>query len=262
MNSIGFLPRYLKYYLTAQNEHDIHSPFVFDLITRVIQNENDYYAYEELFELRQELLEDKREITITDLGAGSRVNRSRKRKVRDIAAHSSKPEKYGQLLFRLVNHFQPGTMLELGTSLGISTAYQASARKNARMITIEGCPQTAEIARQTLDRMKLGNVELVTGNFDDVLDDVLKKLGNIDHAYFDGNHRKEPTLRYFEQSLPFAHNDSLFIFDDIHWSGEMEEAWEAIKTHPQVTITIDLLFMGLVFFRKEKKEKEHFVIRF
>lgn len=261
MNRLKLLVKYLRYYFSSTNQHGVHSPFVFNLITEVIYNQSPYYSYAEVSSIRSAMLDDKRTIRVTDLGAGSKVSSSEIRRVSEIARYAGKPEKYGQLLFRLANHFKPASMLELGTSLGISTLYQASARRNARMITIEGCPETAKIARENISKLKLENVELITGDFDEVLPAALKKLERIDYAFFDGNHRKAPTLKYFEEALAFAHNDSVFIFDDIHWSAEMEEAWEAIKAHPRVTVTVDLFFMGLVFFRKEQRE-EHFVVRF
>ena len=261
MSRFQFLKKYLNYYFSSVNQHGVHSPFVYNLTTEVIYNRTAYYSYNELLAVHNAMLNDARMIDVTDLGAGSKVSSSRRRRVSDIAKHAGKPEKYGKLLFRLVNHFQPSTMLELGTSIGISTIYQASARRNAKMITIEGCPETAKIAKENIDKLKLENVEIITGSFDDVLLPALQNLGKVDHVFFDGNHRKESTLKYFGEALPYAHNDSLFIFDDIHWSAEMEEAWETIKAHPQVTVTIDLFFMGLVFFRKEQRE-EHFMIRF
>lgn len=261
MNRTRFLLDYIRYYFVSTNEHGVHSPFVYNLVTTVIYSKRSFPFYKEIDKARKELLRDRKEITITDLGAGSQVNNSRKRKISDIAKHSSRPAKYGRLLARLVAHFQPSTILELGTSLGISTLYLASAKRDAQVITIEGCPQTASIAQQQFDKMKLHNIELMQGSFDDVLSKALQKIGKIDFVFFDGNHRKEPTLKYFEEALAFAHNDSVFIFDDIHWSEEMEEAWEAIKAHPKVTVTIDLFMMGIVFFRREQRE-EHFVIRF
>lgn len=261
MSRLKSLISYLSYYTRSTNQHGVHSPFVFHLVTEVIYNRTPYYSYAELAAVRNAMLDDKRMITVTDLGAGSKVSSSGTRKVSEIARSAGKPEKYGQLLFRLVNYFQPSALLELGTSLGISTLYQGCAMRNAKMITIEGCPETAKIAKENMDKLQLSNIELMTGDFDQMLPAALDKLGKVDYAFFDGNHRKSPTLKYFKDVLAHAHSNSIFIFDDIHWSPEMEEAWEAIKDHPQVTVTIDLFFMGLVFFRKEQR-KEHFVIRF
>jgi predicted O-methyltransferase YrrM len=127
---------------------------------------------------------------------------------------------------------------------------------------MEGCPETARIARETFANLDLPEIRIVTGNFDETLAPVLEDLPRLDFAFLDGNHRKEPTLHYFSQCLAKTHNDSLLIFDDIHWTPEMEEAWQEICRHPAVTFTIDLFFVGLVFFRQEFKEKQHFVLRY
>jgi predicted O-methyltransferase YrrM len=161
----------------------------------------------------------------------------------------------------LVKHFQPVNLLELGTSLGISTAYMSKASPTKKIITIEGSENIANIAIDNFNRLNISNIQVITGNFDIQLPKLLQNTSTFDFVFFDGNHRKQPTLSYFELCLQHKHNDSVFVFDDIHWSDEMEEAWESIKQSPEVTVTIDLFFIGLVFFRKEST-KEHFIIRF
>lgn len=255
MKNISFLFKYLKYLLSAKTAHGIHSPFVFELYNAVINKKSNYYIFEKIEHLRKKLLISQKEIDVTDLGTG----KSGKRMVRDIAERSAKDKKYCALLFRLAYHFKPTTILELGTSLGISTAYLASSNLNSKVITIEGCPNTASEARKNFQSLDLQNIESITGNFDDVLCQL--PIANCQLVFFDGNHKKEPTLKYFSQCLEFAHTHSVFVFDDIHWSDEMEEAWEEIKSHPKVTVSIDLFFMGLIFFRKEQA-KEHFVVRY
>jgi predicted O-methyltransferase YrrM len=254
---------YIKYLLRSGNEHAIHSPFLFELYTRVISGGKDNNPdYTDLKALRKELLASQREIEILDLGAGSRVNKSNIRKIRTIAKNAEKPEKFGKLFYRLIKRLQPENIIELGTSLGLTTIYMSRAKKDASIISFEGCPQTAQIARENFDKTGAKNIEIVIGNIDDTLPERLKKMSaGIDYAYFDANHRYEPTVRYFEQCLPYATNDTLFIFDDIYWSDEMTQAWEYIKAHPQVTITVDLFWIGLVFFRKEQV-KENFTLRF
>ncbi|GAA4374954.1 class I SAM-dependent methyltransferase [Hymenobacter koreensis] len=220
-----------------------------------------YYAFAAVEQRRHALRQDRRRLRITDFGAGSQTGAGNEREIRAVARSAAKPARLAQLLFRLVNRFQPTTILELGTSLGLTTAYLAAASSKARVFTLEGCPQTAAIARETLQHMQLSNVHLTEGNFDETLPQVLQELpGKLDFAFFDGNHRYEPTVRYFEQCLPYRTDDSLFIFDDIHWSGEMEQAWATIKAHPEVRLTIDLFFIGLVFFRKSQP-KQHFTLR-
>lgn len=264
MNSLGFLIKYIRYLLSSNNAHGIHSPFVFYLYNEVINKKGSYYSFDKIEQLRKKLLASAKEIEVVDLGAG----RSGERMISEIASRSAKSQKYCELLFRLAYHFKPKTILELGTSLGISTSYLASADSNTPVITIEGSPDTAAEARKNFEALGLKNIKSHIGNFDTVLPGLLSHPDSYRDqtpdsllVFIDGNHRKEPTLNYFRQFLTHVSSDSILIFDDIHWSSEMEEAWKEIKAHPQVTVTIDIFFMGLVFFRKEQA-KENFTIRF
>jgi len=184
------------------------------------------------------------------------------RSIGSIARNAAKPAKYGQLLHRMVKYYQPSTILELGTSLGITSAYLATAAPGSRLVTMEGAVEIASRARANFSSLGLKNVEVVEGNFEATLPAFLQTTGVIDFAFIDGNHRKAPTLRYFEQLLEHQRNDSIFIFDDIHWSAEMEDAWKFIRKHPSVQCSIDLFFIGIVVFRKEFREKQQFEIRF
>ncbi|WP_233555523.1 O-methyltransferase [Pontibacter oryzae] len=261
MSYIRLAADYLLYRLRAIKLHGVHSPFVFDLFNHVIHHTGDYLAYHNVESLRDKLLQDNRQLSLTDLGAGSRSIKSKTRKVKDIAATSAKPAKYGQLLFRLANYFQPQTILELGTSLGLSTSYLAAARQNAQVYTFEGCPNIAQVARENFKQLGLTNIRLVEGNLDDTLAPTLAKLEQLDFAFLDGNHRYEPTMRYFEACLTKCHEGSVLVVDDIYWSSGMKRAWAEIKRHPHVRQTVDLYFVGLVFFRQQQP-KEHFTLAF
>ncbi len=239
----------------------MHSPFVYKLIEDVIYDETPYNIYTEIECIRAELLKNNSEIKINDFGAGSRISKSNKRKISAIAKASVKPKKFSQLLFRLINHFKPENILELGTSLGITTLYLASADSKKAVTTIEGCPEIARIATDNFNKKNAKNIIQIIGNFDDVLPDYLKKIQTLDFVFIDGNHLKEPTIRYFNWCLEKTHHSTVLIFDDIHWSKDMEETWEIIKANEKVKVTIDLFYMGLVFFRKEQP-KEHFKIRY
>lgn len=254
---------YFKYLFRSGNAHSIHSPFIFDLYTQVIAAKKDPNPdYPALKKLRKELLRSQKEINILDLGAGSRINKSNLRKVGTIAKNAEKPEKFGKLFNRLVQRFQPQVILELGTSLGLTTLYLSKAKPDAQILTFEGCPATAGIAQENFKKQHAENIDVILGNIDQTLPQTLAKLApKLDFAYFDANHRYEPTVRYFHDCLPYAHNDSVFIFDDIYWSEEMTQAWEYIQKHPQVTLTVDLFWIGLVFFRSEQV-KEDFTLRF
>ena len=254
---------YLRYWLRSGNAHGLHSPFVFGLYTTVIRHGGEFGAYRRIEARRRELLRSSQTITVTDLGAGSQVVGAggTQRRLSAIARHAAKPPRLAQLLFRLVNHFQPATILELGTSLGLTTAYLAAVSSRSQVLTFEGCPNTAAVARETFAELHLPNVRLVVGNLDQTLPATLADLATpVDFVFFDGNHRYEPTMRYFEQCLAKANENSVFVLDDIHWSAEMERAWEAVKAHPAVTVTVDLFYVGLVFFRK-KQPRQDFWLR-
>lgn len=256
--------KYAHYYFHAANSkgHGMHSPFVFDFIGHVLNNKSGYQPPQAIEDLRRELLRDKTVLEIRDLGAGSRTGASKRRTVQEVASTAVKPRKFGHFFYRLVSHYRPGVIVELGTSLGITTAYLATANPTARVITIEGSEAVYGTATANFRKLGLQNIEALNGNFDTVLPAVLDPVEVVDLAYIDGNHRYAPTMEYFHQLLPKTRNHSALIFDDIHWSREMEEAWSAIKAHPDVYCTVDLFFLGIVFFRKEFKEKQHFSIRF
>ena len=250
---------YIRYLLRSFHLHGIHSPFVFELNEEIFKEKTPFYCFDEIESIRAKLLLTKKTIVVNDLGAGSKKTKKKKRRICDIAKTSLKNKKNCQLLYRLVYHFKPNTILELGTSFGISTAYMAKANPSAKTVSIEGSTEIAKVAGINFKKLTLENIQLVTSNFDDVLANELRKIQQLDFVFFDGNHKKEPTLKYFEQCLSVAHEDSIFVFDDIYWSPGMKAAWDKIKLHPKVTITIDCFEMGLVFFKKEQA-KEHFTV--
>ena len=327
--------KYIRYYLTAANGkgHGIHSPFVFDLVINVLNDSRVFPEYAAIEGLRRKLEADPTILSIEDMGAGSASGpavgviqpggTTMQRSISDIARRMAKPRKLGQLLFRIARYYQPERVLELGTSLGLSTAYlaagatgeagsqlvkttedqrtaearvqpegkgeekttsvdleagrkrggiteirstQCGAGKNgggrARVFTIEGAPEVAAVAESNFRALGLENIECTIGNFDQVLKETLDRAGRIDLAFIDGNHRLEPTLRYFDALYGQLSSSAVVIFDDIHWSREMEEAWESIKKDPRVYLSVDLFFIGLVFFRDSFKVKQDFVIRF
>ena len=250
--------QYIKFLLKSSNQHGVHSPFVFDLVTKCFYDKNKYDSYSTILNYRKALLTDKTTIKATDLGAGSQIMKQQERLVSNIAKNAGTTNKRAKLIFRITNYFKPENILELGTSLGIATQALSLGNPKAKITSIEGCPQTSEFSKTNFKDQQIENISLITGNFDDEI----KKLNsnNYDLIFFDGNHQKEATINYFETLLDSANNNSVFIFDDIYWSKGMTEAWEIIKKHSKVTVTIDTFFWGFVFFRKEQV-KEHFTIR-
>jgi len=253
--------RYIRYYFSAKTRYQIHSPFVYEFAEQVLEDRRYFYAFSDIEVLRKLLLRDTSEIKVTDYGAGSQVDAHKTRKIKSITRYSATSPYFCQVLFRLINFYKPKTLLELGTSMGISTMYQQAAARTGHLITIEGCPHIAEMARKNFKRLQVENeIQLINGRFNKALPEALEQLKRLDYVFIDGNHREAPTLDYFEQCLAYAHENSIFVFDDIHWSEEMEAAWTKIKAHPAVTLSIDLFFCGVVFFRKEQHEKEHFTL--
>lgn len=251
---------YLKFLWYSKNEHAVHSPFVFSLLTKCFYDKKSKPEYATLKKYRKTLLENKNFIEVTDFGAGSRVFKSNRRQISKIAQTAGISPKRAELLFRVTNYFKPEKILEIGTSLGLATAALALGNPKAKVVTIEGCPNTANVAQNQLTEFDYHNVENVISEFESFLISENIQATNYDLIYFDGNHSKKATLEYFELLLPTINNDSVWIFDDIHWSEDMEEAWKMIKTHPQVKVTIDTFQWGFVFFRREQP-KEHFIIR-
>ncbi|WP_432409960.1 O-methyltransferase [Rasiella sp. SM2506] len=249
---------YLNFLIRASNQHGVHSPFVYNLVTNCLYDKKQYPAYATLKEHRKKLFADTSTISITDFGAGSRVFKSNKRPVNAIAKNAGISVKRQQLLFRLVTYFKPETILELGTSLGMGTIAMALGAPLVTINTVEGCKTTSAIANTYFDDFGIKNVTIKTEPFETFFQQTISEVFTF--VYIDGNHSKEATLHNFSTLLKYAHNDSVFIFDDIYWSPEMTEAWQEIIAHPKVTVSIDTFQWGLVFFRKEQP-KQHFSIR-
>ena len=257
--------RYLGYWLRAVNGkgHGVHSPFVYDFVRSVLLDKTPYPAYTEVEGVRRKLLQDMRTISVADYGAGSGHLTRRDRRIADIARTSLKPAKYAQLLHRMAQRYRPRTIVELGTSFGVSTSYMAFGNPAAQVITGEGSPSIADTAAEVFRSLQLDRVELVRGNFDETIPAMQEACKHPPELLFlDGNHRLEPTLRYFEQWRTVAAPDAIWVFDDIHWSAEMEAAWEALKAHPAVTLHLDLFFVGIISLNPDFKQQFGCSIRF
>ena len=261
MKHIIILIKYIGYYITSKNEHSVHSPFVYNFVTNVIYKKSKVRTSKKIKRLKQQLFKLKDKINIVDFGAGSNINKSKERQVKDIAINSAKNEKFGKLLYRTSQHSKAQNIIELGTSLAISTCYLAKANPLGHIYSFEGCPETIKIAKKNLAYLDINNVSIIEGDFKLTLENKLKKIKTVDFVFIDGNHQEKATIQYFDLILKYSHNDTIFIFDDIYWSKGMENAWNHIKHHEKSTVTIDLFFVGIVFIKKELS-KENFKIRF
>jgi predicted O-methyltransferase YrrM len=258
--------KYLNYILLSKHRkgHGIHSPFVFDLINRVFRKKIDPGITIAVEKVRRKLIADNRVLSFQDLGSGAKTGsagmKKRNRSVSDIAYKSPVTSKYGAFLAKMASEFGEPLIIELGTSFGISTMYMAAACRNATVITIEGSSEIAEIAKQNFIEAGLSNISVVTGSFDDIIADFAADM-KPGLVFIDGNHRKEPLLRYFDRIAGISDRGTVVILDDIYYSKEMEEAWDEIRLDKRVSVSIDIFRMGICFFR-EGINPNSYVIRY
>jgi predicted O-methyltransferase YrrM len=251
------LQKYLWYQRRASTKYYLHSPFVFQFYLNVLEGEAGENIHR-IHQLRKNLASDKSILQMQDFG----VHKFSSRTISEIEKSAAVAEQFGLVLYRLVKYFNPQQILELGTSIGISSLYLAMGNPGAKVLTLEGDPALKDMAVQNYRQLGITNIETMTGNFDDILKPAIERLPSLDLVFFDGNHTKAGTLKYFHLCLEKANENSIFIFDDIYWSPEMAEAWEEIKAHPKISLTIDIFQFGICFFIKEKLAKEKFVLRY
>ena len=259
MKQIRFIYKYFKHAFSAKHTRGfrIHSPFIYNFTCSVIYEKKPFYIFSEIEAARQLLLKNNNKISVTDFGTGA----NKEKTIKNIATRSLKAAKYGQLFFRIANYLGNKEILELGTSLGITTSYLAAVSTDIHCTTMEGCPQTAAIASDNFKQLQLDNINLIVGNIDEKLTVELEKTEKLDFVFIDANHRYEPLMRYFEQILPKLHDKSVLIIDDLYWSADMEKAWNTLKEHPKASATIDLFQVGIIFFNPELN-KIHYKMRF
>ena len=259
MTHLRLFCKFILHFFTARNTggYAIHSPFLFQLNQFVIQEKHPFYVFDKIEKLRKELKCNSTLIPITDFGTGVDRNRT----IASITKSSLKSAKYGQLMFRIAHYIHAKNILELGTSLGLTTAYLAAAAPDINCVTLEGCPNTASFAQRNFNSLSLNKIQLRIGDINSTLQPVLDEFRSFDLIFIDANHRCESLLKYFNQSLSSVHHQTVLLVDDIYWSAEMELAWNTIKAHSKVTATMDLFQLGIVFFNPEL-HKKHYKIRF
>lgn len=248
---------YLRYRLRAKGIHRAHSPFLFGLFEEVFNDEKFYYAFDAIERERKRRWNDKRSIQIEDLGAGSRILKGQEREIASIARHSAKRPKYARMLFRLIQQQRHQRVLELGTSLGLTTAYLAAAANE--VISVEGSSALVDEAKGTLERTKQ-SAEIVQMAFDDYLQ-TLDQTQKFDLIFIDGHHEGEALLNYFTQLKPYLSDEGCFVIDDINWSADMQRAWQALIKDVDFTMKLDLFELGLLF-RREGMVPQYHQIRY
>lgn len=167
------------------------------------------------------------------------------------------------LLFKLIREFKPSVCLEMGTSLGISASYQAAAltlNRHGKLITLEGDETMASLAERHFRSLGLDRVMVVTGQFQNTLDGVLNEHGPIDYVFVDADKDEKTVLQYFERIYPFLSPRAVLVFDDIHWSSSMEDAWKKIERDERVKVSIDLTALGVCIVDRDLNGKECFKV--
>ncbi len=244
---------YLKHYLSSWNTtgEGIHSPYLFYIVHYLLRDTNSYYCFDAIERRREMLLACEDKIEVVDYGsAGTPEGLQVSRCVKDIARGHLECAEMGQLLFRITTYMgheqkRPLEILELGTSLGITTSYLASASSANHVVTLEGSESIVTIARKQWKTLKLTNIECVTGNIDDTLS---RSAGDkLDLVYVDANHTFEATKRYVDFLLPRMTSKGIIVVDDIHYSPEMERAWRLLQADKRVSTSIDVYHAGLLF---------------
>lgn len=260
--NISIALKYINYKMSSLTEHDLHSPFLFNFYNELIKNTYPYFDFIELNNSRKNLLCNNIELEINDFGAGSKKLASKKRKIKDIASSGIAQKKQAEFMYRLLNKFNPKTVIELGTSIGLTTMYMAKAIPKSTIYTIEGCKNIHEFTNKTFKQIGLKNIVSVNGTFDDELPKLLKEINSIDFLYIDGFHTYDATMHYFNMALNKVNSSSIIMFDDINWSAGMQKAWTEICANPKVILSLDFFKFGLIMFREEHKTKEHLVLKF
>jgi predicted O-methyltransferase YrrM len=246
---------FITYWLNEENEHSLHSPFVYELYKKVITQKNAKPIYPNIERIRNQFIKSKKTVEVTDFGSGTTDNRGAQRKISDIAAKGLSKRKYSELFERLIHFLEAKEIVELGTSLGINTMYLANGN-NKNITTFEGDSSLASIAAAVFEGNEK-SIKIVEGNIDKTLPLFLEKKEAFDFVLFDANHRYDPTINYFNQFLRHTHDATCFVFDDIHLNKEMEKAWNEIKKHYQVTVSIDLFQIGIIFFNPEIRKQDY-----
>jgi len=259
MNRIRITYKFILHFLTAKNTlgFGVHSPYVFNFTNLVIYNKGYYYIFSNIEKLRSELKKDKTILNYDDFGTGKKRNKT----IAEITSKSLKPAKYGQLLYKLSDYIKAQNILELGTSLGLTTTYLASPSSVCHIVSMEGSTQIANVAINNFKLLNIKNVQIEVGNIDITLSKVLSEFDSLDLIFIDANHKSLAVLSYFEQMMTKIHGESVIVIDDIYWSRDMENAWGKIKEHPKVMSTIDLFHMGIVLFNSNLN-KTHYKMRF
>lgn len=249
-SSLMFKARsWLDYLFAAKTVHQVDSPFIFDFCKRVLEERAPVKNGKMIEAIRAQLSASRAGFDRLDYGTGAARAmpvKARGRVDRFVRQSSIRPI-HGTWLNRIVQFWQPATVLELGTAVGISGSYMMINHPDLKLKTIEGDPFLANLARETFKKLDLRAVEVLEGKFDSVLPAVLEKTGVIDMVYIDGHHSGDALLGYLKRIRPYLNpTHGLIVLDDIYWSPDMAMAWNNLKGASDWSLQLDLFQFGLL----------------
>ena len=251
------LKAFARHWLTVVDQHSIHSPFFFDFYKNVIRSKESKDSFAEIEKVRTNLLSNQTELIINDLGAGSQRLNGTKRKLADIARISLAPARYARLYHDIIQYREAKNVVELGTSLGITSLYLAKG-EDCRVTTFEGSHSLADVALTNFEYFDKKNIELIEGNIQSTLPEFVQNPAKINFVLMDANHRYEPTMHYFDLMMRRLDEKSVMVIDDIHWSEEMERSWNELRHSQLVYGSVDLFRCGILFF-DPALHRQHYV---
>ena len=212
----------------------------------------------------QTVKKDREQFKINDLGAGSKQmgKTSRtggtSRSVSALAKKAGSNGLYGELLWKIAQHYKPMLMLELGTSIGMGSIHLKAGNPAGHLVTVEGCDAILTRAMRQFDAWDLSGITTICSSFDDFVK--LPAIGTYDLIFLDGNHSGEATMNYINGLFDQTHSNTAFVLDDIRWSEDMWDCWKYLSSDPRFHVSIDLGRMGILW-RREEQTKEQFTIR-
>jgi predicted O-methyltransferase YrrM len=249
------IAQFISHWIGANSRHGTHSPFVYQLIESCIYLRNPKPSKQ----ICRHFLDLRHSNQIVNgVDHGNSNSCEKKLSIADLANRSAARDFESELLMRLVSYHGSENVLELGANLGKSTVFMAHVNLKARVTAVEGNKGLADFCEDGIQSLGCTNVDVVNSTFDAFFQ---TNQNRFDLIFIDGDHREEPTLKNYQAAKQTIRGEGPIVLHDIYWSKGMTSAWGKIKADDDATVTIDLFFFGLVYFRANQR-KEHFQIRF
>ncbi|MDR0542638.1 MAG: hypothetical protein LBH19_10595 [Dysgonamonadaceae bacterium] len=234
------LPVLVKLYrkIRYRKGFGVHSPFVYNLITKVIEEKSAYYALEEIENFRRQLLKDN------DLSL--------------ITARETQSAAYGALLFRMVNFFKCRNVIEIGSSTGVMGLYLAMAsRTRCQCRLLDERQGLAQCIRQFARTHHLSKLQYMEGDYRENIPSLYAELSGADLLFINQLPETMTGSGLMDLCRPLIGRQSILILDGINRSKEMHKIWESLKRDPQSRVMVDLYALGIAFFN-DKLPKRYY----